>query len=77
MHEIRRQMSIYFEQKNVIQSTPMAEFSFGFPEGSFLQLNGQKHLRSVAENLTSNKQKELNEFILSKTAKAHYKTSVS
>ena len=35
----------------------MVEFSFGFTEGSFLQLNGQKHLRSVAEDLISDKQK--------------------
>ena len=35
----------------------MVEFSFGTAEGSFLLLNGQKHLRSVAENLTNNKQK--------------------
>ena len=35
----------------------MADFSFGFTEGSFLLLDGQKHLRSVAEDLTSNKQK--------------------
>ena len=35
----------------------MADFSFGFTEGSFLLLNGQKHLRSVAEELVSNKQK--------------------
>ena len=35
----------------------MTDFSFGFTEGSFLLLNGQKHLRSVAENLISNKQK--------------------
>ena len=41
----------------------MAEFSFGFTEGSFLQLDGQKHLRLIAEDLISNKQKELNEFI--------------
>ena len=34
----------------------MAEFSFGFTEISFL-LSGQKHLRSVAEDLKSNKQK--------------------
>ena len=55
-------MSAYFETKQtVIQSTPMAESSFGFTEGSFLQLNGQKHLRSVAEYLTS--KKEPNEFI--------------
>ena len=41
----------------------MADFIFGFTEGSFLLLNSQKHLGSVAENLTSNKQNELNEFI--------------
>ena len=41
----------------------MADFSFGFAEGSFLLLNGQKHLGSVPEDSTSNKQKELNEFI--------------
>ena len=35
----------------------MAEFSFGFTEDSFLQLNGQKHLRSVAADLISDKQK--------------------
>ena len=41
----------------------MADFSFGFTEGSFLLLNSQKHLRSVAEDFISNKKKELNEFI--------------
>ena len=41
----------------------MADFSFGFIEGSFLPLNDQKHLMSVAEDLAGNKQKELNEFI--------------
>ena len=41
----------------------MAEVSFGFTEGSFLPLNGQKHLRTVAENLISNKEKERNKFI--------------
>ena len=51
-------MSLYFEtEQAVIQSTQMADFSFGFAEGSFLMLNGQKHLRSVAEDLVSNKQK--------------------
>ena len=35
----------------------MAEFSFGFTVGSFLQLNGEKHSRSVAEDLISDKQK--------------------
>ena len=59
-------MSVYFETlQTVIQSTPMAEFSFCFSEDSFLQSNDQKHLRSVAEDLISNKQKELNEFIKS------------
>ena len=33
----------------------MAEFSFGFSEDCLLQLNGQKQLRSVAEDLISNK----------------------
>ena len=46
----------------------MADFGFDFTKGSFLLLNGQKYLRSVAENLISNKQKGTNEFI--KTAKA-------
>ena len=36
----------------------MAEFSFGFTEGSFLQLKGQNHLRSVTEDLISNKTKK-------------------
>ena len=57
-------MLVYFETwQTVVQSTPMADFSFGFTEGSFLLLNGQKHLRSVAEYSISNKQKEQNEFI--------------
>ena len=34
----------------------MADFSVGFTEGSFLLSNGQKHLKSVAEDLISNKQ---------------------
>ena len=61
----RGQMSVYFETwQAVIQFTPVAEFSFGFTEGSFLKLNGKKHLTSVAEDLISNKQKkEPNEFI--------------
>ena len=49
----------------MIQSTPMADFSFGFTEGRISLLNGQKHSRSVAEDLISTKQKELNEFIKS------------
>ena len=35
----------------------MAEISFGFTEGSFLQLKGQKHWTSVAKGLISNKQR--------------------
>ena len=57
-HEIKMQISVYFETyENVIQSTPMAGFSFGFTEGSFFQLNYQKHLRSVATDLIRYKQK--------------------
>ena len=41
----------------------MADFSFGFTGDSLLLLTGQKHLRSVAEDLLSNKQNEANEFI--------------
>ena len=42
----------------------MADFIFIFTEGSFLLLKGQKHLRSVAEVLTSNKKKnKTKEFI--------------
>ena len=68
-------MSVYFEAKQtVIQSTSMAGFSFGFAEGSFLLLNGQKHLRSVPEDLISNKQKEPNEFIKKRRRHRHYKT---
>ena len=51
-------MSVYFEtRQTVIESTPMADFSFGFTQGNFLLLNGQKHLKLVAEDLISNKQK--------------------
>ena len=51
-------MSVYFvTQQTVIQYTPVADFSFGFTEGSFMLLNSQKHLRSVAEDLISDKQK--------------------
>ena len=41
----------------------MAEFSFGFTEGSFLHLDGQKHLKSIAEDLINNKRRRANEFI--------------
>ena len=36
----------------------MADFSFGFTEGSFLLLKGQKHLGSVEGDLISNKQQK-------------------
>ena len=53
----------------------MAEFSFGLTEGSFLQLNGQKHLRSVAEDLISNTEQKLTKRIYQKRQKhRHYKT---
>ena len=68
-------MSVYFEtQQTVIQSTPMAGFRFGFTEGSFLLLNGQKHLRSVAEDLTSNKQKRTKRIYQKRRRHGHYKT---
>ena len=69
-------MSVYFETyQTVIQSTSMADFSFGFTEGSLLLLNGRKHLISVAEYLTSNKKKkEPNEFIKKRRRHGHYKT---
>ena len=42
---------------HVTQSTPIPESSYGFAEGSHLQLNGQRHSRSVAEDSISNKLK--------------------
>ena len=51
----------------------MAEFRFGLNEGSFLQLNGQKHLRSVAENLISNKQKRTVRIYQKRQRHGHYK----
>ena len=48
----------------------MADFSFGFTEASFLLLNGQKHLRSVAKDLISNNNKKRTKENLLKTAKA-------
>ena len=69
------QMSVYFETwQTVIQFTPVAEFSFGFTEGSFLQLNGQKHLRSIAEDLISNKQKRTKRIYQKRRRHGHYKT---
>ena len=52
----------------------MADFSFGFTEGSFLMLNGQKHLRSVTEDLVSNKQKRTKEIYRKRKRHGYYKT---
>ena len=52
----------------------MAEFSFGFTEGSFLQLNGQKHLRSLAEDFISKKQKRTKQIYQKRRRHGHYKT---
>ena len=68
-------MSVYFEtQQIVIQSTPISEFSFGFTEGNFLQLNGQKHLTSVAEDLISDKQERRKRIYQKRRRPGHYKT---
>ena len=67
-------MSVYFEtSKTVILSTPMADYSFGFTEGSFLLFKGQKHLRSVAEGLISNKQKRTKRIYQKRQRHEHYK----
>ena len=52
----------------------MAEFSFGFGEDSFLQSNDQKHLRSVAEDLISNKQKRTKRIYKKQRRNGHYIT---
>ena len=52
----------------------MADFSFGFTEGSFLLLKGQKHSRSVAEDLISNKQKRTERIYQKRRRHGHYKT---
>ena len=68
-------MSVYIETwQTVIQSTPMVDFSFGFTEGGFLLLNGQKHLRSVAEDLKSFKRKRTQRIYQKRRKHGHYKT---
>ena len=52
----------------------MADFSFGFAEGSFLLLNGQKHLRSVPEDSISDKQKRSKRIYQKRRMHGHYKT---
>ena len=53
----------YILKLSKLQFSPHLWLTLVFTEGSFLLLNGQKHFRSVAEDLISNKQKEVNEFI--------------
>ena len=52
----------------------MADFSFGFTDGSFLLLNGQKYLRSVAEDLISSKQKRTKRIYQKRRRHEHDKT---
>ena len=52
----------------------MAEFSFGFCEDCPLQLNGQKQLRSVAEDLISDKHKRSDRIYRKQGRDRHYKT---
>ena len=68
-------MSVYFETlQTVIQSTSMADLSFGFTEGSFLLLKGQRHLRSVAEDLISNRRKRTKRIYQKRRRHGQYKT---
>ena len=52
----------------------MADFSFGSTEGSLMQLNDQKHFRSVPEDLISNKQKRTKRIYQKRRRQGHYKT---
>ena len=52
----------------------MAEFNFDLTEGSFLKLNDQKHLRSIAEDLISDKQKRTKRIYQKRGRHRHYKT---
>ena len=54
----------------------MADFSFCFTESSFLLLNGQKHLMSVAEDLTSNKQKRTERIYQERRRHGHYTSTL-
>ena len=47
---------------------------FGFTEGSFLLLNSQRHLRSVAEDLISNKQKRTKQIYQKRRRHGYHKT---
>ena len=50
----------------------MAQFSFGFTDGSLLQLNGQKLLRS--EDLISNKQERTKQVGQKRRRQGHCKS---
>ena len=68
-------MSVYFETwQTVIQSTSMVDLSFGFTEGSFLLVKGQRHLMSVAKDLISNKQKRTKRIYQKRRRHGQYKT---
>ena len=64
---------LLFRNQHIIQSTPVTDFSSGFTEGSFLLLNDQKRLRSVAEELVSNKQKRTKRIYQKRRRQGHYK----
>ena len=69
-------MSVYLEtQQTVTQSKTMAQFSFGFTEGSFLQLNGQKLLRS--KDLISNKQERTKQVDQKRRRHGHCKAHIN
>ena len=74
-HEIRRQMLACFETlANVIQSAPMADFTFGSIKGSFLLRTGQKHLRSLSEDRISNSQHRIKGIYQKQRRHGRYKT---
>ena len=54
----------------------MGDFSFCFSESSFLLLNGEKHLMSVAEDLTSNNQKRTERIYQKRRRYGHYTSTL-
>ena len=54
----------------------MADFSLRFIESSFLMLNGQKHFMSVAEDLTSNKQKRTERIYEKRRRHGHFTSTL-
>ena len=57
-----------------MQYTPMAEFRFGLTEGNFLQLRGEKRLKTVEKDLISNEQKRTERIYQERRRHRHYKT---